>query len=447
MIVLGLSLGHDASATILREGKVVAHALRERHSGVRHHLGIDRATIEIALGQAGVTVADISAISIAATQQMPSLVNDPDYLYFCEKISPESTLRNFRLIDNPYWRDAKDKLIVERWAKDNDPPQHALNYLLSFEQNRRIPMATHKNWEILGILSPLYGPQEWLSPYQLHETGDKMGRFLSLTRDANELQAFHFPLEIELAGRSVPGWFINHHMAHAASSFFSSPAENSLIFTHDGGTGSDSGFMFIGSGSSITGLGPHYLECGQFYDYAAQTLGLGAMGGAGKLMGLASYGSGRLNDVIPVGTRLDWENWTIQHAPDLLTSPYKAIFDALVTSAEKHGLDTTRIGQADYVLSGAPPEIAHACQDALEKSIFSSISQTVSTLRVHGLDAHSKNLCISGGVALNCPANSKLWNSGIFQSVHIEPHCEDGGLSIGAAQYAYHQLMGGLVEE
>lgn len=443
MIVLGLSLGHDASATVLREGKVVAHVLRERHSGVRHHLGIDRVTIEIALRQAGITVADISAISIAATQQIPCLVNDPDYLHFREKIDSESRLRNSRLIDNPYWSDAKDKLIVERWAKDNDPPPHAFNYLLQCEQNRRIPIATHKNWEVLGILSPLYGPQEWLSPYQLRETSGKMGEFLSLTQDTNALQAFHFPLEIELAGRSVPGWFINHHMAHAASSFFSSPEDNALIFTHDGGTGSDSGFMFLGSGNSIAGLGPHYLECGQFYDYVAHTLSLGAMGGAGKLMGLAPYGSGRLNDVIPAGTRLDWDRWTSQHAPDLLASPYKALFDALVTSAEIHGLDSTRIGQADYVLLGSPPEIAHACQDALEKSIFSSISQTIAALKEHRLDAHSKNLCISGGVALNCPANSKLWNSGIFQTIHVEPHCDDGGLSIGAAHYAYRQLMGG----
>lgn len=445
MIVLGLSLGHDASATVLREGKIVAHILRERHSGVRHHLGIDRATIELALGQAGIAVADISAISIAATQQIPCLVNDPDYLHFREKFDPENSLRNFRLIDNPYWKDAADKLIVERWSKDNDPPPHALNYLLQCEQSRHLPMATHKNWEILGILSPLYGPQEWLSPYQLDETGDRVERFLSLTQDGHTRQAFHFPLEIQLDGRSIPGWFINHHMAHAASGFFSAPEDTALIFTHDGGTGSDSGFVFLGSGNAITGLGPHYLECGQFYDYVAHTLGLGAMGGAGKLMGLAPYGDGRLDNVIPAGTRLDWDRWTSQHAPDLLQSPYKALFNALVVAAGKDGLDSSRIGQADYVLTGAPPEIAHAVQDVLEKSIFSSIGQTVTSLKKHGFDTHTKNLCVSGGVALNCPANSKLWNSGLFQSIHIEPHCEDGGLSIGAAHYAYRNLMGGVI--
>ena len=45
-IVLGVGIGHDASAAVLRDGVVVAHVLRERHSGCRHHLGIDRATIE-----------------------------------------------------------------------------------------------------------------------------------------------------------------------------------------------------------------------------------------------------------------------------------------------------------------------------------------------------------------------------------------------------------------
>lgn len=445
MIVLGLSIGHDASATVLRDGKIVAHVLRERHSGVRHHLGIDRATIELALRQADIIVADISTVSIAGTQQIPCLVNDPNYLHFKERIDPENGLRNFRLIDNPYWRDAVDKLIVERWSKVNDPPPYALNYLQQCEKTRRIPMATHKDWEILGILSPLYGPQEWLFPYQLNETGERVERFISLTVDENVPQAFHFPLEIQLDGINIPGWFINHHMAHAASSFFSSPEEASLIFTHDGGTGSDSGFFFLGSGNTITGLGPHYLECGQFYDYVAETLGLGAMGGAGKLMGLAPYGDGRLDNVIPPGTRLDWDQWTSQHAPDLLQSPYKALFDALVATAGKGGLDSSRIGQADYVLTGAPPKIAHAVQDVLEKSIFSAIGQTVSSLKRHGLYSYTKNICISGGVALNCPANSKLWNSGLFRSIHIEPHCEDGGLSIGAAHYAYRNLMGGVV--
>lgn len=444
MIVLGLSLGHDASATVLREGRVVAHVLRERHSGVRHHLGIDRTTIELALEQAGIAVIDISAISIAATQQIPCLVNDPDYLHFQEKIDPENSLRNFRLIDNPYWSDAVDKLIVERWSKDNEPPSQALNYLLQCEQSRRIPMATHKNWEILEMLSPLYGPQEWLTPYQLDETGDRMEQFLSLMQGGHTRQAFHFPLEIQLDGRSIPGWFINHHMAHAASSFFSAPEDAALIFTHDGGTGSDSGFVFLGSRNAITGLGPHYLECGQFYDYVAYALGLGAIGGAGKLMGLAPYGSGKLDNVIPAGTHLDWSHWTSQHAPDLLQTPCKALFNALVATAGENGLDTIRIGQADHVLSGAPPEIAHAVQNVLEKSIFTSISHTITSLKKHGLDEFAKNLCVSGGVALNCPANSKLWNSGYFQTIHIEPHCEDGGLSIGAAHYVYRNLLGGV---
>lgn len=444
MFILGLSIGHDASATILRDGNVVAHVLRERHSGIRHHLGIDRSTIELALMQVGISVADLSGVAIAATQQMPCLINDPKYLHFREKTDPViGADARYRLIDNPWWREAKDMLIVERWRKSSEPPIQGISYLQQWEKTRRLPMSIHHDWEVLGMLSPLYGPENWLMPYVLQDTADKMASFVQLMEDSIAFQGFHFPLDLYIDGRNIPGWFINHHMAHAASSFYSAPFVDGVIFTHDGGTGIDSGFVFLGTDSKITGLGPHYLECGQFYDYVAERLGLGAMGGAGKLMGLAPYGRGILDSKIPIGTRLDWERWASNLTESAGINIYEVLFDALIEEGKTLGLDTTKIGQAEYVLQGCAPEIAHAVQRMLEESIKASVLSVSEALVQSGLGKVTNNLCLSGGVALNCPSNSELWNTGRFDNIHIEPHCEDGGLSIGAAQYVYHNLIHG----
>jgi len=231
-------------------------------------------------------------------------------------------------------------------------------------------------------------------------------------------------------------------MAHAASSYYSVLEPNALIFTHDGGTAMDSGFYFLGTENKIVGLGPHHLECGQLYDFAANKLGLGTLGGAGKLMGLAPYGKGLLDDFLPRGTRLDWWRWAGIKNDSASADSYQALFGALVDTARQKGFDTDKIGDPAEILSGAPAEIAHAVQRLLESSISDSISRAADAIRQEGFDEHADHLCISGGVALNCPSNSKLWNTNRFKRIHVEPHCEDGGLSIGAAHYVSNHFYG-----
>ncbi len=114
-LILAVHIGHDASASVLRDGQIVGHALRERHSKVRHHLGIDRSTIEIALGQSGLTIKDVDVVAVTATQQIPNIVNDPDWFSFSEQ-SHNDDLKPFRLNDNPWWKDAEN-FIVERWRE------------------------------------------------------------------------------------------------------------------------------------------------------------------------------------------------------------------------------------------------------------------------------------------------------------------------------------------
>ncbi len=437
MIILGLSLGHDASATVLRNGKIVAHVLRERHSRIRHHLGIDRASIEQALRIAGIQAGDIATVAVAATQQIPFVVDDADFLSLSEDRNRLVGIEDFRLIDNPYWIDAKDRLFVGKSERDNNPPAHAVEYLRQCERTRRIPMSAHNKWAIYEALSPLYGPTEWLERYKLCQSEDKMSQFIA-TLSRGVPQDFSFPIIVELDRKVIPGWFVNHHMAHAASSYYSSPFSKALIFTHDGGTGIDSGFVFYGEDGHITGVGPHYLECGQFYDYAAMRLQLGVLGGAGKLMGLAPYGCGRLDGIVPAGTRVDWDEWCALRCQGRAFDSYQEMVDAL----EFAGGRSLPGGKwdAENISVGLAPELAHAVQHVLQTSISSSILHAAQAFRMSSLEQAAENLCISGGVALNCPTNSAIWNSGKFMAMHIEPHCEDGGLSIGAAQYIHQRI-------
>lgn len=441
MFILGLNIGHDASATVLCDGKVISHVLRERHSKIRHHLGIDRLTIEAAIKEAGIAAGDIKSCAVTATQQMPGLIDDPGYLRFSEHPKPNKFVnKKYRIIDNPWWKTAHEQIIVERWSNSQDPQKNGERYLRQWEKDRGLPFDIHNDWEMLGILSPLFGPNDWLKPYRIADTEMAMGKYYDQVNSFFSYQAFHFPIDLWLDNIHIPSWFINHHMAHASSSFYSSPFNESLIFTQDGGTHSDSGFVFLGRNSKITGIGPHYIECGQFYDHVAARLGLGTLGGAGKLMGLAPYGKGLLDGRIPTGTRVDWENWQPDISKAQSVNIYNALFDHLVEEAKSSGLDVSKLGQAGYVLEGAAPEIAHAVQVCLEETLNTSLSAILAMLKQKNIGSVAKNLCLSGGVALNCPANSKLYCSGLFENIHIEPHCEDGGLSVGAAHYTYWQL-------
>lgn len=246
----------------------------------------------------------------------------------------------------------------------------------------------HLYAEFFGIVSPCFGPAYWLKPNSISNQFEQVIHAINSKNISPHttppLESFHFPVTARLGKRSIPGYFINHHMAHAASSYYSTPVQNSLIFTHDGGTGLYSGFYFLGSDNKISCLTPHHLECGQFYDYVADKLGLGTLGGAGKLMGLAPYGKGILDGLLPVGTLFDWHQWSGLNNISSNSDIYQILFSELVDSAKSKGLDVSRIGDPAEILSGAPAEIAHAVQNLLETSIQSSIIQTADSVRQKG---------------------------------------------------------------
>jgi carbamoyltransferase len=96
-------------------------------------------------------------------------------------------------------------------------------------------------------------------------------------------------------------------------------------------------------------------------------------------------------------------------------------------------------GDAQRVTHPINADIAASTQKLFEETMLDAVEALHAV--VERLDARTKHLCYSGGTGLNCPANSRIWREGRFDSVHVEPMTDDSGLALGAALWAYHNLL------
>lgn len=449
-IVLGLSLGHDASATVVKNGKIISHVLRERHSGYRHHYGIDQQTIELALKESSCLLEDINYCAITVTQELPALIENKDFFTFKEKLDNDNKSIQVHIDcqktrqHSPHrqkfhhdFRIKTEKLITGTFTNKDKKVDIVQNFFNGWEEIRKLPKDIGNDWELIFYTPPIYGPLSWKDAMKMDELPIRIKQFIN---DGALDACLYREIRVLINGKRLPGFFISHHLAHASSSYYSSPFEKSLIFTHDGGGGIESGFVFVGQNNFIFPVGPHYLECGRFYEYSANRCGFEIMGSPGKLMGLSSYGKGYLNNILPIGTLLDWQNWGENYTNKNANHIYEVMINNLLINAEEKGIDVSSFGKQEAILTDITTEIAHAVQKQIEKTVSCTVDICKGSLESCGLDV--PNLCLSGGVALNCPTNSTIWNKNIFEDIHIEPHCEDGGLSIGAAQFVFFHVLG-----
>ena len=154
-------------------------------------------------------------------------------------------------------------------------------------------------------------------------------------------------------------------------------------------------------------------------------MNLGDVGGAGKLMGLAPYGR-------PVFYTDDFRGNCYDGDQDQW-------LDHCVGRAGELGYDLAALGDPENVLEPVCRDIAASTQKLFEESMLAAAAALHAALQSSG--ATTKNLCFSGGTALNCPANSLIAREGPFETMFIEPYCDDGGLAIGAAQAVYHSIL------
>ena len=228
--------------------------------------------------------------------------------------------------------------------------------------------------------------------------------------------------------------FTEHHVSHAASAFYASPFQEAAVLTMDGVGEWCTASAAIGRGKDLQILKemhfPHSL--GLLYSAFTYYTGFKVNSGEYKLMGLAPYGEPKYTDLI-LDKLIDLK----EDGSFLLDLDY---FDYCT------GLTMTNRKFAD--LFGAPVrdwkkdlltpfhmDIAASIQKVTEEVM---LRLTRSLAREHGVD----NLCLAGGVALNCVANGKILRDGAFKNVWVQPAAGDAGGAVGAALAVWHQFLG-----
>ncbi len=248
-------------------------------------------------------------------------------------------------------------------------------------------------------------------------------------------QKLHLPREIK---KGLPGkWkkpliFTKHHESHAASAFFPSPFEEAAILTMDGVGEWDAATIGIGNGNQMELVKslhfPHSI--GLLYSAFTYFCGFRVNSGEYKLMGLAPYGKPVFRDEI------------LEHLIDLKED------GSFVTNLEYfnycQGLTMTNHRFAQ-LFGGSPrqPEDEITEREINLAASIQAVTEEIvlKTAKFIREETGQTNLCLSGGVALNCVANGKLQASKIFENIWIQPASGDAGGALGAALFSNYQLL------
>ena len=227
-----------------------------------------------------------------------------------------------------------------------------------------------------------------------------------------------------------PVYFSGHHEAHAASAFFPSPFERAAILTLDGVGEWTTTALGRGAGNQLELLRelrfPHSL--GLLYSAFTYHCGFRVNSGEYKLMGLAPYGEPRfaaailrhLLDLRDDGSfRLDLDYFGYLHGQTMTNARFAALFGAPPRAP-------------DAPITQLHCDLARSVQDVTEEIVL-RLARTLHR------ETGEENLCLAGGVALNCVANARLLREGPFRQIWVQPASGDAGGALGAA-LAFHHL-------
>ncbi len=227
--------------------------------------------------------------------------------------------------------------------------------------------------------------------------------------------------------------FSEHHLSHAASAFFPSPFEEAIVLTMDGVGEWATTSAAIGKGNKLEVIKeihfPHSL--GLLYSALTYYTGFKVNSGEYKVMGLAPYGEPKyaelifkhLIDVKPDGSfRLDMSYFDYCAGLTMTNGKFDKLFGG---PARK----------SDQMLTQRHMDLAASIQEVTEEVV---LRLTRSLREETGI----KNLCMAGGVALNCVANGKVLRDGRFDNIYIQPASGDAGGALGAALAGYHMQLG-----
>jgi carbamoyltransferase len=227
--------------------------------------------------------------------------------------------------------------------------------------------------------------------------------------------------------------FTEHHLSHAASAFFPSPFEKAVVLTMDGVGEWATTSAAMGEGNRLEIFQeihfPHSL--GLLYSALTYYTGFKVNSGEYKVMGLAPYGEPKyaqlildhLIDLKPDGSfRLDMSYFDYCTGLTMTNERFAKLFGQPVRTPDK-------------LLTRFHMDVAASIQAVLDEAVLR-------LTRSLAAKTGTRNLCLAGGVALNCVANGKVLRDGKFDSIWIQPAAGDAGGAVGAALAAYHQFKG-----
>ena len=228
--------------------------------------------------------------------------------------------------------------------------------------------------------------------------------------------------------------FSEHHYSHAASAFFPSPFDEAVILTLDGVGEWATTTVALGRGNSCEIVKeihfPHSL--GLLYSAFTYYMGFKVNSGEYKVMGLAPYGEAVYKDLIldklidlrPDGSfRLDQRYFDYATGLRMTNDRFADLFGRPARKPESDLLEQFHM------------DVAASLQAVTEEVVLT-------ITRALAVEHNIPNLCLAGGVALNCVANGKILRDGAFPGLWIQPAAGDAGGAIGAALAVYHRELG-----
>jgi carbamoyltransferase len=338
-IVLGLNLGHDGAAAIIKDGRLVAAISRERLSRKKKDAGVGKAELDYVLDIAGCKLSDVDVIAFSTYNYAPD------------------------------------------------------NYIKIFKLNGE--EVRHNLW-------------------------DHPPRLMTLDFRAS------------IGGRQQAAIFVQHHLAHCASAFYTSNFNEAACFSLDASAHRPEACSLFAYGIG-TELHPLYcpgLMIGNTYSLFTEKLGLGdGLFKSGTTMGLASYGK-----PLPMA---------VEHCARYGESFYERRFQP----------DDDRFIELMWSeLSGLPPSVGLSKQESdsqramdiaasLQYVFEEAIIKAANELQRKTAAYANGNLCLSGGSFYNCNANSAILKRTKFERLSLFPACGDDGTAIGAGLFVAHTMM------
>lgn len=347
MNILGVHIGHDSSAALVRDGRIVADVAEERFTRIKHYSGLPIQSIAYALKSQGLTMADIDAIAIPTSYPVPDL-----------------------------------------------------NFLFGLEGARR----EKASWQRQGM--------DLLRDI-MHKPGQKPPLYIK-----------NFP-----APSTTDIVHVDHHLAHAASAYYTSGSTaKQLIVTIDGVGDGISVALWRGENGRIEKLQswPVNASLGWFYSNVTEALGWWHGDGEGKTMGLAPYGDytkcqGVLDRFYP-----KFSNGELVQEHDFGKTYFWNENGAIQWHLEE-SLDIHKLVQK-YGKEDISAEAQRVLEEQVKNLVFPWLERE-----------GTRNLTAAGGVMLNVKLNQRLWESGKIDQHHTYPNPGDSGLAVGAALYVYFQ--------